>query len=574
MEFVLPAGLLETYRPNEHFDSVAAIGREHIRGLIDSGRTLFISDIDGTIAPNGDFEISEETRSIYEEISQDAKAKLVLWTNVTGKSEDELWRMQWMAHTLGAEFVTFKDAPDEGKPGSAKIHAIIQHINENRGAEEQVITTGNTVMIGDKLTADVRAGNFAGENGDDVHTIWVNRLGGPRTDVKGDLYFRRSYEWLLWNVVLGRKSKTEKSAIENSRLSTGIASGIGALALSEGEQTHEVKPLTKNQSRVKQPKRIPVVSSQVLIDNSLIANIGAGPKVEISQKKFDTLPPPSIEPLYVALRALKNNLLLRKIENRAKEHGKQDANALTLARIASIPAVLGAITAREFAIAGALFAGSSFTDYLDGYIANIYYKYHPKAREIPAVVESSVHDASDSEINNIPARLQRVVDAIRHPRAALATAKEKIDAPGWGAKWDPKADKWLGYATGVGLAIVNPLLLSIPIAATFSRDLWRDKIQRPRYEARDYNRYDLRATTSSKFSTLALTVANAICLMNPSPLVMVTAQSIAAGTKWFSLAASPLVWSKRKAFRETAAEKRVILTRIYQDKIALQRKIS
>lgn len=588
-------GVLESYRPTERFDSFAEIGPNHIRDLIDAGRTLFIIDIDGTVVENWGFDVDPKAEAMYSTIQEDPRAASVLATNGTADTEDKRTRLVWVVNETGAKYVVPKLAPDEKKPSPVNIHATLERENADRAELGlQPLTTANVVLIDDKLTAGIRAGNFATNRNDpesdDVYTIWVKRYGGPETDYKGDRFLRRPWEAAIW-FALGRQSKLDRAGGGSG---VYAPEAIGSVALLGGEPP--------SFGRVKLPKNIPDASGDKMPDFGVIANVGAGPKVEISAEKFDTLQPPNLQPVYDAIRKIQESAIMELVENRALHHGKEDANKLTLLRIAGIPLIIGALAMNKPKVARNIYIGLAVSDVIDGYLVRLQKKLLAKMKQeemagaepvgstelIQDIEGFSTRDhqvAEDPDLNFVKIGGMENSDEVeidtltltkyhwdkeaslrQNIRQNYSILMERVNAPGWGERWDPKADKAQSNATGLAL-VLREWILGLPIGMAALRDVYREKVQRPKYIERGYTSEDLRPTTASKLSSFAVNIAHAVSLSKVSGKTSFLVQIAATADKWFSMIASKRIWDRRKKFRETAAEKRRTLSRMVNDKI-------
>lgn len=528
---------LESFRPSEHFESVAAIGADHMIRLISDGRSVFISDIDGTVTANGSFVIEDATQETYRAITSNPNAKLYLWTNIAGKTEEELIRLQYIAETLSAELVTYRDAPDETKPSPAKIHAIIAHANNKRDDDQPLLTTANVVMIGDKLTADVRAGNFARDadtNIAGVHTIWVDRLGPANTDLVGDRLLRRPTEKLLW-FLMGLLENSDHVPAKTDKYPVVV-------------KTFDRQKLARGEA--------PALQEEIAV-RSLIANVGNGPKLDVPEEIFATLPPPRTEPLHSMRRAIKESRIMRAAVARAEVHGKRDANIITLSRFVGIPFVLGAKVLEWRRTAATLFAGLAFGDLVDGFDSKHYFRKHPEEKKTNSTERSNA-------VVKVKAPLwDRNLSLPENIRGFIARLNQDMEDVDWGARNDPKADKGLANSVEALLAVENPELVNFT-GAIIVRDVIRERFQRPYFERRGFTAMDLRATPSSRASTLILNTAITTSLFSKNKKLQKTTHAAAAGYKVYSLFASMKEWKRRKQFREDAEKARVLLSEEYR----------
>ncbi len=159
---------------------LSGVAEIDFQALVQRGITCVLFDIEGTIAPWGTTQVSEQLKR---HITESGIRKIGIVTNIHHTHVD---RAQGFGRQIGAGSVQVPLSFSDRKPSARMIQACLRDLDAKR---EQ------TVMVGDKLL-DVLAAKNAGL----AQAIWVDYLPGP--DHWFDRYVYRRIEPLLKKITV------------------------------------------------------------------------------------------------------------------------------------------------------------------------------------------------------------------------------------------------------------------------------------------------------------------------------------------------------------------------------------
>ena len=299
------------------------------------GRTTLVLDSESTIVPFDGWDVDPKIISKLLDARSQGIERVVIATNKRPKKEDDFWQIQWWAEQIGADLVIVPKTRQERKPSPYMLLEVAEHYG---------ISTKSMLMVGDKLTGDVRAANNA-----DVYSIWVGRHG--EADHPGDRFLRRPYEFLLGEFVLGRKNKMNPPHAEK---------------IEEEPLRHLLETLPEKVSVKKEGE--PHIPTYVA-EKGLIAGYGAGPDITLSKEKLALLREPAYAALTEPARRVFRALHTPQFEAFMKRHGGEVADAATYARLALSVATLSLLLSRKRKAAFWVYAFAQATDLIDGWAA-------------------------------------------------------------------------------------------------------------------------------------------------------------------------------------------------------------
>jgi HAD superfamily phosphatase (TIGR01668 family) len=169
------ARLLDPYRPTERVRSVDEID---FQKYAQRGVRAVLFDGEGTVVPTDGWEVSLSAR---QRIESSGITNIGIVTHKKADNPTAFTQVSFWGHQIGAEVVLIPSHKGERKPNPALVKRGIAHFD---------LQPNQVLVVGDKLTADVKAGNTAG-----TYTIKVERHG--RADLIGDRLIRRPLERVI-----------------------------------------------------------------------------------------------------------------------------------------------------------------------------------------------------------------------------------------------------------------------------------------------------------------------------------------------------------------------------------------
>lgn len=164
-------------------ECVDHVGEVDFGAWREAGVQCLLLDVEGTLAPYGSPEVDADVRASIQDARRVGMRVIGLVSNKT-----DLGFLGEVADQVGADGIFTPRTRAERKPRPDMLVRAMYELGEFRPCQ--------TGMIGDKYTADVKAGL----NAEVAKIAWTKRLGS--TDHWGDRFFRRPYEAAFCRVPL------------------------------------------------------------------------------------------------------------------------------------------------------------------------------------------------------------------------------------------------------------------------------------------------------------------------------------------------------------------------------------
>lgn len=324
---------IDQYRPTAVVSDFNEINFDIFKDKKGNRVNTLLLDFEGTCVPFNGWDVDP---GIVDKIKSANFENIAIITNSKVKDDKSLIKLNWWAKQIGASIVF---APTEGdrKPSPVMLLKALQHFGVN---------PDQALMVGDKLSADVRAANFAG-----VKSVWRReRLGDE--DLDGDKYLRRPAEKVGFKRI---KHRMDNKPWE-SKVAEFVSSG-------------EVVPIYDNQDNDNIPDWV-TDEIKPIWEKSVVNGFGKKPKVVLSQEVKDKIPPGIAEVTAENIRQIIGEVdpkYKEKFDEFMWENGHIVSNVSTLARIPGMIIVAGLILTDHPAMARIAHAGFSLTDLVDGW---------------------------------------------------------------------------------------------------------------------------------------------------------------------------------------------------------------
>jgi predicted HAD superfamily phosphohydrolase YqeG len=509
---------IENYRPDES-KNIADYSSADWATLLKSGVEAFIFDAEGTLANYGSPDIEPDILKSFDNLRAAAaeleleQPKVFIATNKSPKKANDYALLQYWGDQIDATAVVFPQAADERKKGPYMPAAIMERYD---------FRPDQVVMFGDKLTADVASANYAsshycrthpGYDGADIHIVKVEREGPD--DHPGD-----------------RVRRVGEAALQR------------LLAATEPVVIEPPEPIKGRRGKLPRHERTNVPG--YALESGRLANVGSGPKIELSAAAFDQTMPPYMQPVYDVINKAKNVVQSNdKLQDFAREHGRVSANILTRTRgvlaIGSLALGLRGHKKLSMIMMGAAYA----TDFADGILAR---KFKSKNPEYDS--QDSMYEPVKPSENEPPDNRSAVNRSVGRLVSKFLVYHDKID----GAKEDPLWDK---VATASNAVLAYRSKASSMTRAFVVGKVVRDIIRGPHrkaYYKKEYTTDDTKATPSSKMSTAVSAPADIYTVLTSSETGAQVVQAMAFSLKVSSMALSAKEWRRRKKINDRLGE--------------------
>ena len=326
----IPGAWLRSLTPTERAPSV---GHMSVDRLIKDGVQLLIFDLEGTVVEQDGIDMDPAAKALTDE----ARAKGLTVAAATNKIPEDYMsflKMSWLGEQMGAEVVVSPLSGEERKPSSQMPLMIMQRFG---------FRPEQTWMVGDKMSADIRAANYAG-----IRSTLVDRLG--ERDLVGDKYGRRPPEAAL-------KVFLKLFRFPDFPPKPPAARALEWLQNEDVSQNHWVS-LNGNIDYSSFPEDFYLLGER-------LRGYG-GPHIELDPGVKEFIPDPWHSSVTGKLMSFLEN---DRFEEFVKEHGRAVADFMTAARVPGAFLVAGLILDGDFKNAKRLHRALTATDAADGWFA-------------------------------------------------------------------------------------------------------------------------------------------------------------------------------------------------------------
>lgn len=142
------------------------------------GINTLLLDAEGTFVGHNGIDPNPAAVRAIQKAKLQGIEHIAIISNKAPTDEESFLKLAWWAEQIGAGIVFTPEGPEDRKPSSRMLLKALQYFD---------ISANKALMVGDKLTADIRAANFAG-----IQSVWVRRFG--EADLLLDRKIRRPAE--------------------------------------------------------------------------------------------------------------------------------------------------------------------------------------------------------------------------------------------------------------------------------------------------------------------------------------------------------------------------------------------
>ncbi len=305
-----------------------------------NGVNTLLLDAEGTIVEYGGWDVDPVVIDKIKTLRENGLENVAIVTNAKikdDKDDTSFLKLAWWADQIGADIVFTPQDSSERKPSPKMLLKALAHFG---------IKPDQALVIGDKLSSDIRAANFAG-----IASVYLEEYFGE-LDHWGDAVGRRPAEDIF---------ATTLPYIFDEPWQPLFQPATEALVevLERGDTRLTIAPV----ELLSDPK----VSDETLELTDKIAGIGRGRRVILPDEVVDKIPDPWHASVTGPIK--KFTTLPDWVDNYLKDHGNGIADILTKSRYPLGVWIAGLVVSEKYKAAHMLHTAAMLTDLFDGKLA-------------------------------------------------------------------------------------------------------------------------------------------------------------------------------------------------------------